>query len=313
MVTMFSTSKGNFKSIVWLFLLVLLLSACSNETNDILAPQVNTPISETATQSEIPDTPTPAPTPQPVAAVVNDEGIPLKLFENEVTRYLTAQEALGKPVDDEALARELVLDELINQVLLAQAARDAGVTITDEEVQARLDALSGEVDLGAWMAQWGYSEEDLFESLQFQMLASHQRDRIADSVPEILEQVELRQVLAYTIEGAERALLSLNSGASFEQVAVEYDRRNTGGYLGWIPRGYLLFPIIEEAVFDLPVGSYTDIIETDVGYHIVMVMAREERPLSNDARLALQRNAVVNWLADQRKNSTLVILINENE
>ncbi len=306
MVSMLLLHKNSFRPIFWLFILVLSLSACSSDNTPTA---VDTPTLELLAPTETFIQPTPTPTPLPAAAVVNGEPISLAFFQNEVDRYLLAQESLGKPVNDEALVREIVLNDLINQVLLGQAAQEAGIEVNDADVQARIDALAAEVDLAAWMSEWGYSEEDLFESLRLQLLASHQRDRLVDLVPEITEQVELRQVLALTQAGAERALLSLNSGAAFEQVASEYDRRNTGGYLGWVPRGYLLFPAIEEVVFDLPVGSYSTIIETEIGYHIVMVVSREERVLTHDARLTLQRNTLETWLADQRESSTIVWLI----
>jgi parvulin-like peptidyl-prolyl isomerase len=140
------------------------------------------------------------------------------------------------------------------------------------------------------------------------MLAADQRNRILESLPETVEQVELRQVFAYTAEGAEDALVSLNSGREFEEVAFIYDNV-TGGYLGWVPRGYLLIPALEDAAFSLEEGAYSEIIESEIGYHIVKVLDREERPLTTDARLVLQRQAVHDWLAEQREMSTIGVLI----
>jgi len=138
-------------------------------------------------------------------------------------------------------------------VLLAQGAREAGVNFDEETVQGRIDALAAEVDINAWMIEWGYSEEDLFQFLNLQLLGAFQRDQIANAVPEEVEQVELQQVLTYTEAGAKDALLSLNSGKSFDEVALIY-QPVTGGYLGWVPRGYLLIPAVEEAAFNLSVG-----------------------------------------------------------
>lgn len=291
------------RPIIWLLILVFLLSGCSSETTP--------PVSETPTVSQptlISTLAQPTPTLIPAAAVVNRERIPLAWYENEVARYLAAQEAAGRPVEDEALAREHVLDDIISQVLLAQSARTNGAAIDDGEIQAAIEKLASEVDLDAWMAEWGYSEADLRSSLQLQKLAAYQRELIAGSVPEIVEQANLQQVFAYTEEGAERALVSLNSGVSFEEVALTYDPV-AGGVLGWVPRGYLLIPAVEEAAFNLPVGTYSDIIESEIGYHIVMVLEREDRPLSSDARLTLQRQALYTWIEEQRENSTIEVLI----
>ena len=301
-----SVKSTKHEKLLFLFILILLVTACSTST---------TPVAEGGLTKEPPFTSpiptrllTATPTQEPAAAVVNGEVISLAWFESEFARYLLAQETAENPVNDEVAAREIVLQDIIDQVLLAQSARDAGFTISDVEVQARIDSLSEDVDLPAWMAKWGYTETDLFQSLTIQIQAADQRDRILSAMPDIMEHVELRQVFAYTEDGAERAIVSLTSGTPFEDVAFLYDP-TTGGYLGWVPRGYLLNLEIEEAAFGLPVGSYSEIIKSEIGYHIVLVVGREERPLTNDAKLTLQRKTLYDWLVNQREISTIEKLI----
>jgi parvulin-like peptidyl-prolyl isomerase len=290
------------KLIIWLIGFTLLLSACSGTpTRTVtLSPTVGS-----ATTTPTPAEPTP--TLEPAAAVVNGERIPMAWFQSEVARYLLAQEG-AEPPSEESEAQQIVLNDLIDQVLLAQGAKEAGVEITDRALQEKMDEISGDVDLSAWMSEWGYTEDELRYALRLQMLAGDQRNRILESLPETVEQVELRQVFAYTAEGAEDALVSLNSGREFEEVAFIYDNV-TGGYLGWVPRGYLLIPALEDAAFSLEEGAYSEIIESEIGYHIVKVLDREERPLTTDARLVLQRQAVHDWLAEQREMSTIEVLI----
>ena len=293
------------KPAFWLLFVTILLNSCSQP---IETPPVaeETPSATQPTFTPSPEEPTAIP--QPAAAVVNGEVIPLTWFEREVERFLFAQVAAENGDIDEEAAREIVLNDLIDQFLLAQAAREAGTVISDEDVRERLVALGEAVDLDAWMTAWGYTLEELEESLRLQMLVAHQRDRIAESVPDVVEQVELQQVFAFTEAGANRALLNLNSGADFEDQAYEFSP-DTGGYLGWVPRGYLLIPAVEEAVFNQPVGTYTEIIESEIGYHIVLVINREERPLTPDARLTLARQALNAWLAERRAVSTIEVLV----
>lgn len=291
------------KPVSGLILLVLLLAACVSDptpTEDVL-PATITP-SVTATQESATATVIPA------VVVVNGERVSLAWFESEVSRYLLAQENLEGAAENETTARETVLNDIIDQVLLAQGALTVGYSLSDADVQARLDELAADVDLPAWMAQWGYTEEDLFQSLKLQLLADYQKKQIIGSIPESLEQVELRQVFAYTETGARNAQVSLNSGRDFEEVAFTYDP-TSGGYLGWVPRGYLLIPALEEVAFDLQVGEYSDVIETEIGYHILMVLDRAERPLTGDARLTLQRQALHAWLNQQRDQATIEVLV----
>lgn len=303
MVGMRTTKPFLPRYLFGLLLLVFFLTACANNaTPDVTEP----PAIEEPAPSPTPQPPTA--TPIPAAAVVNGERIPLVWFEAEVDRFILAQEAQENTDIDQALARHVVLEDLISQTLLAQGAREAGISVSSAELQGRLDTLAADVDLDAWMAEWGYSQDELFEILNFQVLAAYQRDRVINTVPEEMEHVEIRQVFAFTPEGAERARVSLNSGTDFEEVAFRYDP-TIGGYLGWVPRGYLLIEDVEDAAFDLPVGAYSDIIESDIGYHIVMVLDRAEHPLSHDARLTLQRRALHDWLEEQRQNSTIEILV----
>jgi len=293
----------HWKISLWVLLLVIFIPACNPDTT----------LTETVTQPTT--TPSFTSTPEPVTAtvipaafVVNGEPVPLAWFESEVSRYLLAQENLGEPVEDQTAAREIVRNDIIDQVLLAHGAQAMGFSVSDADVQSRIDALVAEVDLPAWMAQWGYTEEDLFQSLKLQLLADTQKQQILESIPESAEQVELQQVFAYTETGARNALVSLNSGRDFDEVASTYDP-TTGGYLGWAPRGYLLIPSLEEVAFSLPIGEYSEVIESEIGYHILRVLDRAERPLTSDARMTLQRTALQSWLDQQREQATIEVIV----
>lgn len=306
-MTMLKTRVIPTKPLFWLLLFAVLLTGC-NERVEVPTETPQTDISPSPTlpiSTPIPEEPTAIPI--PAAALVNEERISLVWFEREVERFIFAQQTLGIEVSMDA-ARQRVLNDLIDQVLLAQGAREAGVQFNDADVQARIDQLAAEVNLDAWMAEWGYTPEELFDALQLQMLAANQRDRVAATIPEAVEQVELQQVFRFTEVGANQALSDLNAGETFDVVAFA-SRPDTRGYIGWVPRGYLLIQAIEEAVFDLPVGSYTEIIQSEVGFHIVLVLDREERPLTADARLVLERQALYDWLEERRSTSVIEVLI----
>ena len=131
------------------------------------------------------------------------------------------------------------------------------------------------------------------------------RDSILTELSGTAEQVHAQQILLYNLETAETVRDRLAAGADFGDLATAYEP-NTSGDLGWFPRGYLLELVIEEAAFALPVGEPSGIIETDVGFHIIMVLEKAaDRPLSPDALLSLQEKAVLNWLQAARETSTI--------
>ena len=282
--------------ILWI---ALGLSACAS----FLKPEP-TP---TPTATFTPEPPTA--TPVPMALIVNGEGIPVVDFNAEVQRYLTSQGALGKTVSA-GDAANVVKDDLTAQLLLAQAARADGFTLDETSLQARINALTAQVGgadaLSTWESAHGYTDEAFRSELQRAAEAAWMRDKIITAVPSTGEQVHVQQILLYNQDKAQSFLIQLNGGADFDELASQADPV-TRGDLGWVPRGYLLEPKIEEAAFGLEVGQHSDVITTDVGFHIVRILARDpQHPLSPDAYLALQELALKNWIEEQRQQANII-------
>jgi parvulin-like peptidyl-prolyl isomerase len=253
---------------------------------------------------------TPTVTPVPMAVTINGEGISQAEFDAELARYQQAEAELGASSTPEDAA-QAVLDEFIDQVLLAQGAATSGYTVDDATLQARLDALAAQVGgveaLTAWQAANGYSEADFRSALRRQMTAAWMRDQVIEAVPLTAEQVHVRQILFYNLEEAQNVSTLLQAGGDFDTIAAQYDPL-TRGELGWFPRGYLDEPAIEEAAFALQPGEYSAVVESSVGFHILYLLERDPaRPLSPDALQTLQKHALQDWLTQHRDESTIVI------
>ncbi|MCL4273397.1 MAG: SurA N-terminal domain-containing protein [Anaerolineales bacterium] len=251
----------------------------------------------------------PTATPPPSAAVVNGEYITIAEFQAELARFQAAQTELGNAISDED-AHRIVLEDLIAQVLLSQAAREANFNITESELQSRMDALAAEIGgtemLAAWMSANGYDEASFRQSLKRSIEAAWMRDKIIADVPATMEQIHLRQILTYNEANAQAALARLNNGEDFDEVAAVYDPV-TRGELGWVPKGYLLDPAADETVFSLQAGETSGIIATEAGFHIFKAVERGEHSLSPDALLIMQELALKQWLAEQRAKSDVVL------
>ena len=241
--------------------------------------------------------------------MVNGEGVTVVEFDGEVSRYITSQEALGRTVAS-LDATKAVLEDLTAQLLLAQGARAAGFTLDDAALQARVDGLAAQVGGAGNLTQWetshGYSDQDFKSALRRGAEAAWMRDKIVAEVSSTAEQVHVQQILLYNQDTAQSFLTQLNGGADFDELALRADPL-TRGDLGWVPRGYLLEPQIEEAAFNLTVGQYSDVIATEVGFHIIRILERDpQRPLSPDAYLSLQEQALKNWIDEQRQQAEIV-------
>ncbi len=295
------TFKKDFRSFL-ILILALSLSACGSLFG---TPSTPTALAPTLT----PEPPTA--TPPPLAATVNGEYITKAEFESEVGRYQSAQTALGKTVAD-ADARKTVLDDLIAQVLLAQAARAGGFTLTEAGLQSRLDALASKTGgadaLAKWESDHGYDDASFRVALKRSAEAAWMRDKIIANVPLAVEQSHIQQILLYNATDAQTVLDQLKAGADFAQMAAQYDHSQVPhGELGWVPRGYLLDAKIEEAAFTLQVGAYSDVIASPAGFHIIKVLERAEHALTPDALLTLQEQALKDWVSQQRDKSAITL------
>ncbi len=278
-----------------ILILALGLSACASFLNS------STPTPELPTSTPVP----PTATPPPSVATVNGEYVTSAEFQAELERYKAAQAALGNTVTDED-ANKAVLEDLIAQFLLAQAARDANFNLTEADLQSRIDALGSADALAQWQSAHGYDDASFRIALKRSVEAAWMRDKIIADVPASVEQIHLRQILTYNQADAQAALEQLSSGADFDELAALYDPI-TLGELGWVPRGYLLDTAADEAVFALQAGQYSAIIQTDAGFHIFKVLERADHPLSSDALLTVQELALQNWVAEKRASSDIVL------
>ena len=293
--------RSNYILIQLIIILALGLSACAS-----LAGPTATPTPAPPTLTSVP----PTPTPPPLAATVNGEWITEVEFQAELDRYRAASQATGTSLSTDDAAK-VVLDDIIAQVLLAQGAREAGFEVTEADLGSRIDALvsslGGADALAKWQSDHGYTDETFRSALKRDAEAAWMRDKIITAVPGTAEQVHAQQILLYNQDAAQQVADQLDAGANFSDLAVLYDP-NTGGDLGWFPRGYLLEPELEDVAFSLEPGQHSGVIATEVGYHIIMVLEKDpQHQLSPDAYLVMQEKALQDWLMQKRNESDIVL------
>jgi peptidyl-prolyl cis-trans isomerase C len=257
--------------------------------------------------------PTPTQTPEPLALRINGEGIPLAEYDADLRQLQEADQGLGKNTAADQ-QRQQVLDNFTSTLLLAQGAAADGFQLDDAGLKAEIERMAGEMGgeqaLTDWMTRYGYTTATFPVVLRRQMAAAWERDRIAAKVPQEAEQIHARQILTQDETIANRALEQVKlPGVNFASQALRYDPV-TGGDLGWFPRGYLIQPEVEEAAFKLQPGDISAVIKSQVGFHIIQIIAREPaRVLSPEARRVLQHKAIQEWVNQQREASKVEVLL----
>lgn len=248
-----------------------------------------------------------------MAAVVNNEGIPLAEYTAEFRRFQAALKELGKDMAPEDI-QKTVLREMVDQVLLSQSAAQLGFSLSDADLQKRLEDViaknGGEKSFAGWLQRNFYTEESFRQALRSSLAAAWQRDLIISQAPTTAEQVHARQILVLNQDLADRLYTQLKAGADFATLALQVDP-DTGGELGWFPRGYLFLPEIEAAVFDLQPGEFSPIIKTAYGYHIIYLIERDAKhPLAPDAQAKANQAFLDSWLENKRSQSQIQIIVN---
>ncbi len=280
-----------------LFLLFFIVSACSGggQADTLTA----TPVLPTRTPFP------PSPTPIPTAAIVNGDLITMEEFQEELARY---KAAVNRDLTEGD--QTLVINDLINLTLLAQAAKSDGYQISDTELDARIANLNpDDQPLADWLAAYGFTEASFRIHLKRSLEAAWMRDQIISDVALEIEQVHVQQMLFYSLSAAEITMEELDEGKDFSQLASTYDPQ-TRGDLGWFPQGYLTIPDLDPLIFSLDIGETSDIIETEIGYHIIKVLDKQEnRPIDPAIRQILQEKALDDWLERRWKLSTIDITL----
>jgi parvulin-like peptidyl-prolyl isomerase len=155
------------------------------------------------------------------------------------------------------------------------------------------------------------SEQDVREMVKRELLVNAMRDRVLAQLPRSAEYIHVYHIVVRTEREAQQALQRLQSGAKFSALAqtlsIDDSTRADGGDLGWITRnsGALLWSEVEDAAFTLPIGETSEIVKSPIGYHILRVTEKEERPLTEADTAQLQETALQDWIAQLKAGAKI--------
>ncbi|GAB4377612.1 MAG: peptidylprolyl isomerase [Calditrichia bacterium] len=221
------------------------------------------------------------------------------------------------------------------KILMLTAAKEAGVQVSEAEVDSFLqlnyqraggeerfknyltsnnismDVVRNEItnslkidkyfkNLYAEKAQ--VTEEDIQQAYQDDRTATVRHILFSTQGKSDSEKTEIK-------EKAEKVLARARKGEDFARLAQEFTddpgSKNNGGLYENFGRGQMVKPF-EDASFNLPVGSISDLVETQYGYHIIKVIERkkETRPL-DEVRTQLE--------AEVKRNKEISVYRDEME
>ena len=313
------------KSEVWYSTLVVFLVLAVALTGCKPKETVPPPVPHVAATPTSQATPLPTTVPgEPLAARVNGQPIYLADYQKQVSEWEAAfisQNPNLSQDDREAMlaqGRQQVLDVMIEQVLIEQSAAQEGLTVSDQEVEdviARDVAENGgEEQFNAWLQANNWTAEEYKMRQRSMMIASRMFERVTSNVPTKAEQVHARHILVATEQQARDLEVQLQGGADFVALASQYSldpsTKDSGGDLGFFPRGTLVVPEIEDVAFTLEVGQISGVVKTAMGYHIIQVIERvQDMALTEESWQALKETTFRKWAAELWAAANIEVLV----
>jgi parvulin-like peptidyl-prolyl isomerase len=323
--------------IVGMLLLTVVLAACSQATTSTTASP--TPTAPPPTPTEPPETAlTPAAEAaaepggvevaltlvdipeQEVIAVVNGEEISTVAYQEDLVQalYAVTGQYMVDWNDPETQSflpalQQQVLDQVIDRALLRQLARQEDIAADSEALEAELTELKTQVQESEVFSDWdgfltenGLTEESLRRMIADNLLVEGMIE--LQGGPQTAEHVQASHILVETEETGQEVLDKLAEGEDFSALAAEYSTdpgsKDQGGDLGWFPRGRMV-PEFEEVAFALEPGETSELVQSDYGYHIIQVHAKEERELDPDLYAQMQQQEFQTWFEAQQAGASV--------
>ena len=259
-------------------------------------------------------------------------------FPGEDTAGLTGAEK--DTANDMALVatNSMVQSVFITYEVITQHFKAEGTVFPDEEtaagIQETVDALFANIELSRLFRNNGVNKSHAKFYYTYQSAIAVFMDEVLVNNPiteeEIQEQYEIYMPFFATPEkvsashiliadpdhtAAKRAeieaiLERLNNGEDFAALAMEYSDDGSseyGGELGEFQRGMMVEPF-EEAAFALEPGEISGIVETEFGFHIILLTGKTEAGFQS---LEEVRSQLVEVLNNERMSEAIETLKGE--
>ena len=283
------------------------------------------------------------------AATVNGEVIKKSELDVQMVKLEEQYPQMFEGADSEGRYldfQQRLLDNMINNVLIRQAAEDMDIVISDADVDAQIEELKSgfqtDEQFEQALEQAGMDVDSLEEQVRDQLLTEQLLAELTSDVEisdeEIQEYYDANEAqfteeaavhaahILFDIDDkatAETVLAEIQAGGDFAALAKEYSQDTAsaanGGDLGWPTTPYV--PEFQAAAEQLEVGQTSALVETTFGWHIIRVIevrGQRVKPIEEvsdqvEQILIQQHNADVyqEFLDELRADAEIVILIPE--
>jgi len=267
-----------------------------------------------------------------VVLVINEEIITLTEFMNEAEKNGINMEEAGMEYK--------FLEQIIDKTIVEQEANQAGITVSDEELDFTLKEMKSrfkldETEMEKALKKQNMTEESFREQWRFQLLTqklmeAKVKGNVAVTDQEIKEyyqqtygdyeegvsEIRIAHILILNngpdaLRKATKIADEAKAGEDFPKLAKEYSQdtmsAQNGGDLGYFKKGDLV-ESLEFAVKDVQINEIVGPVESPGGYHIIKVLDKKDSKIgipqsySNEIRNTIYSQKAEEMLKNYLKN-----------
>jgi peptidyl-prolyl cis-trans isomerase D len=154
-------------------------------------------------------------------------------------------------------------------------------------------------------------EETIRRVIESSLYRDKLKEAVIGKVPCVQEQVWAQHILVADEKTANDVLAKLQAGEDWAKLAATYStdtsNKDKGGDLGWFARGQMVKEF-EDAAFALTQpGQISQPVKTQFGYHLIRLVAHEDRPISASECTNLSNQKFDDWITSYKSTAVIDI------
>ena len=277
--------------------------------------------------------------PPDAIALVGDRAIPKSEYDRllsqaEATYEAREQEFPAAGTPEFAQLRNALVRSLVEQAQFEIAAEELGITVTDEELDTRLEELKEQFFEGddaqyqEELVKQGLTQEQVLKDLRTRMLSEKIFEEVTSEVtvedPDIeayyeenktqFEQPasrEVRHILVKNKARADEIHAQLGNGGDFAKLAKQFSQdpasKDEGGNFT-AQKGATVAPF-DKVAFELETGELSEPVKTQFGWHIIEAVGDVEEAATQP--LSDVEEQISTTLLEERKNERINTWVQE--
>ena len=158
--------------------------------------------------------------------------------------------------------------------------------------------------------QAGMSEADIRRIFETLLLRDKLREAVTADTPREVVEAHARHILVEDEATAKDLIARLQKGEDFAALAAQYSKdpsnKDQGGDLGAFSPGRMV-PEFDQVVFNAGIGLHQEPVKTSFGWHVIEILSRDPRQMTDSEYQQKQSEAFTQWLTDQRDNNDQIV------